>query len=214
MLNKLFYKHSIQLSIAIVWLFHGSAIIGISLGYSDWFLEKTPLNLIVSLMLFLLVYPINNVKKVGVFILFFSLGMFAEWLGVNYQILFGTYTYGENFGPKLDGVPYLIGIYWSLLTFITAAILNYTKWHKFVKIICAALLMVLLDILMELSASYLDFWHFEGGMPHFENYATWFVLGALFQTILIKLKINGNQSFSLNLYLAQATFFVFVYVYF
>ena len=194
------------------WLFHISAIIGISLGNLDWFIEKTPINLGLSFFLFLLVYPINNLKKFGALILFFSAGMFAEWLGVNHQILFGEYAYGHNFGPKLDGVPYLIGTYWALLTFITASILDYTTLSSRLKIIGAAGLMVLLDFFMEKSAPVFDFWYFEGGMPTLENYWTWFLLGIILQVILKALKIKGNRIFSLNLYLAQFSFFLFFFL--
>lgn len=213
-MNQALNKYRLQLSIGIIWLFHVSAIIGIGLGYSDWFIEKTPINLMVSMVLFFLIYPLNRLKKIIPFIVFFSLGMFAEWLGVNYGLLFGSYTYGNNFGPKLDGVPYLIGIYWALLTFVTAAIVNYSKWHYCIKIIVAALLMVFLDFLMEFSAPVFDFWQFTGGMPKLDNYVTWLVLGIIFQSVLSIMKIKGNRSFCLHLYLAQVAFFIFAFLYF
>ncbi|MDP5060310.1 MAG: carotenoid biosynthesis protein, partial [Maribacter sp.] len=194
-----------------IWLFHISAIIGITFGYLDWFIKKTPINLGLSFLLFLLIYPINNLKKTGALLLFFIGGMFAEWLGVNYQILFGEYKYGSNFGPKLDGVPYLIGAYWALLTFITASILDFTKLPYRIKIIGAAGLMVLLDFLMEKSAPIFDFWEFTGGMPTFENYWTWFLLGIIFQAVVKILNIKGNRTLSLNLYLAQFIFFLYFY---
>ena len=113
-------KNTTYFGVSILWLFHLSAILGICLGYNDWFIEKTPINLVVSLVLFICLYPLDSKKKLLMFLVFFSVGMFAEWLGVNYQLLFGSYQYGSNFGPKLDGVPLLIGVYWALLAFITA----------------------------------------------------------------------------------------------
>lgn len=213
-MDNFYSKNKVRLSVGIIWLFHSSAIIGISLGNLDWFIEKTPLNLLLSFFLFLLVYPIDNLKKVVALLLFFMGGMFAEWLGVNHQILFGTYSYGPNFGPKLDGVPYLIGIYWSLLTFITASMLDYTNVSYRAKIIGAAGLMVLLDFFMEKSAPAFQFWTFTGGMPTFENYWTWFLLGIIFQVVLKVFKIIGNQVLSLHLYLAQLSFFVYFYFFF
>lgn len=204
-------KNKVWFSIVIIWLFHISAIIGISLGNLEWFIEKTPVNLGLSFFLFLVVFPINNIKKVSALMLFFIGGMFAEWLGVKYQLLFGTYEYGHNFGPKLGGVPYLIGAYWALLTFITASIFDYTKASYRFKIIGAAGLMVLLDFFMEKSAPIFHFWTFTDGMPTFENYWTWFLLGIIFQVVLKILKIKGNQLFSLNLYMAQLLFFLFFY---
>lgn len=213
-MDNFYSRNKVRLSVGIIWLFHSTAIIGISLGNLDWFIEKTPLNLFLSFFLFLLVYPIDNLKKVVALLLFFMGGMFAEWLGVNHQILFGTYSYGPNFGPKLDGVPYLIGIYWSLLTFITAGIIDYTNVSYRAKIIGAAGLMVLLDFFMEKSAPAFHFWTFTGGMPTFENYWTWFLLGIIFQFVLKAFKIKGNQILSLHLYLAQLSFFVYFYFFF
>lgn len=204
---KAFLKHKVSIGIGIIWLFHISALVGIALGHLDWFIKKTPFNLGLSLLLFLLIYPINSRVKSFYFILFFSGGMLAEWSGVNYQLLFGTYSYGENFGPKLDSVPFLIGAYWAILTFISAAITDYLKIHRILKAILGAGLMVLLDLFMEQSAPLLDFWTFKGGMPNAENYITWFCLGLLFQLLLQREHIGGNKAFSLNLYLAQLVFF-------
>ena len=139
--------------------------------------------------------------------------MFAEWLGVNYGLLFGTYSYGSNFGPKLDGVPYLIGIYWGILTFISATLATYITTKAPIKIVLAAGLMVLLDFFMEHSAPIFDFWTFEGGSAPFENYTTWFALAVIFQTILHFLKQKGNLKFSLHLYVAQLVFFGYFFLF-
>ncbi len=204
-------KFKVQIAIAIVWLFHITALIGIQLGHLDWFIEKTPLNLSLCLFLFLLVYPINQMNKIIAFGIFFIAGMFVECLGVNFGLLFGTYEYGSNFGPKLDGVPLLIGCYWALLTFITASILDYTKFKRWPKLILGACLMVIIDFFMEYSAPTFDFWTFEGNVAPLQNYITWFVIAILFHGVLRLLKIKGNQIFSLNVYLAQLLFFMFFY---
>ncbi len=203
--------NKVYIATGIVWLFHISALIGITLGHLDWFMEKTPLNLGLCLILFLFVYPIRTMKQTTGFLIFFSGGMFAEWLGGKYGLLFGTYEYGNNFGPKLDGVPYLIGTYWALLTFATASIVDYISKSVIVKIVVAALLMTLLDFFMEHSAPRFDFWRFEGDLAPLQNYITWFVLALLFQGILRYLKTTGDRFFSLNLYLAQLIFFVYFY---
>lgn len=203
--------HKAHLAAGIIWLFHISALIGISLGYLDWFISKTPLNLMVCLLLFLAVYPLDNARKITAFIIFFSGGMFAEWLGVNYGILFGDYLYGANFGPKWDGVPLLIGAYWALLTFITAAMMDYLKLNPWIKALLAAVLMVTLDFFMEHSAPQFDFWTFEGGLAPLENYITWFLLALLFQGVLRWMDLTGNKIISLHLYFAQLLFFLFFY---
>ncbi len=201
-------------AIRVVWLFHIAALIGITMGYQEWFVSKTTLNLSISLLLFIWVYPMDTAKKIGAFALFFTGGMFAEWLGVNYGVLFGTYSYGSNFGPKLDGVPYLIGIYWGILTFICATLATKITSNAPIKILLAAGLMVLLDFFMEHSAPIFDFWAFEGGAAPLENYTTWFTLAVIFQMILHFLKQEGNLKFSLHLYIAQLVFFGYFFLFF
>lgn len=203
--------NKLTIAIGTIWLFHISAMIGISIGHQDWFVEKTPLNLCITMLLFLSLFPIDTLKKGIAFVIFCSGGIFAEWLGVQHQLLFGEYAYGTNFGPKLDGVPYLIGAYWAILTFVTAGILDYTKWNAIIKILSATVLMVLLDFLMEHTAPIFDFWTFEGGIPTLENYVTWFALGLVFQIIVKLFKITGNKLLSVHIYLAQFVFFLFFY---
>ncbi|KKN15714.1 hypothetical protein LCGC14_0983200 [marine sediment metagenome] len=201
----------VYIALGIIWLFHISALIGITLGYVDWFIEKTPLNLCICLVLFLWVYPIRSIRHVAAFLLFFIGGMLAEWIGVHYGILFGSYEYGANFGLKIDGVPYLIGAYWALLPFITASVSDYFAKSRIAKIFIAATLMTLLDYFMEFNAHRFDFWEFEGGIASMQNYITWFILALLFQGILHYMKLIGNRLFSLNLYVAQFVFFVYLY---
>lgn len=212
MLNKIITNKT-TVAIGVVWLFHIAALIGISMGYQEWFVSKTPLNLSISLILFIWVYPLDNAKKYLAFALFFAGGMFAEWLGVNYGVLFGTYNYGTNFGPKLDGVPYLIGVYWGILTFISATLATKVTSNAPLKIVLAAGLMVFLDFFMEHSAPVFDFWTFEGGTAPLENYTTWFSLAVVFQVILHFLKQEGNLIFSLHLYMAQLIFFGYFFLF-
>lgn len=210
-MNNILKKHKVIFAIGVIWLFHISALIGMSLGNSDWFIEKTPLNLCVSLLFFFISYPLIKSQQWVAFVLFFSGGMFAEWLGVKFSLLFGIYEYGNNFGPKLDGVPILIGCYWALLTFITSSILDYTKLSFWPKVICGALLMLLLDFFMEHSAAKFDFWTFEGNIAPLQNYMAWFTIAIIFHILLRLFKIKGNKIFSLNLYLAQLLFFMYFY---
>ncbi|MEM9077401.1 MAG: carotenoid biosynthesis protein [Bacteroidota bacterium] len=203
---KFIKAHIITIAIGIIWLFHISGIVGITIGFKDWFLTKTPLNLSICLVLFVFLFPVNTFKKVGLFLLFFAMGMFAEWLGVNYGLLFGDYSYGANFGPKLDGVPWLIGCFWALLACITATMVSTFKIPLWARAIMASILMVILDFFMEQNAPNFDFWQFEGHVP-LQNYVTWFVLGLLMQLMILKFRFEGNQKLSYHIYFAQLVFF-------
>ncbi len=209
---KFITPYKTWIALILIWLFHSSAIIGISLGHVDWFLTKTPLNLFICLFFFIWVFPIDTAKKILVFLVFFGIGMFVEWLGVNYSLLFGEYSYGGNFGPKLDGVPVLIGCFWALLALITAAMIAPFKLPIWAKLGASASLMVLLDLFMEQNAPNFDFWYFEGAVP-LKNYVTWFLVGLLMQFVIWKSKISGNKILSYHLYIAQLVFFLFFYLF-
>lgn len=200
----------VTFGVGIIWLFHISGAIGIYWGDTNWFISKSPLNLLISLVLFVWLFSMNTKKKWVFFVLFFLIGMLAEWLGVNYGLLFGQYSYGKNLGLKFDGVPYLIGTYWALLTFITAEIAKILKLKKWSKIVFGAVLMVGLDFLMEKSAPVFDFWEFKGQVP-LDNYVAWLAIGIILQTILHYSNIKGNSTISIHLFFAQVLFFGLFY---
>ena len=197
----------------LVWLFHVSGIIGIYLGFEEWFLEKTPLNLLVCFVLLLLAFPIKSLREAVAVYSFFAVGMLAEWSGVHYGFPFGEYYYGENLGVKLDGVPVLIGINWAMLVLITGSISIRVTQHLWLRVLLGAVLMVFLDFFIEPNASYLDFWHWENDRIPVSNYVGWLVIAAFLQYIFQQAIKEINFRFSINLYLAQLLFFASIYVY-
>jgi len=193
-------------AIGLLWLFQISAILGIALGYQEWFIEKTPFNLILQVVLLIWVFPIKSKTYIFPFLLLFSMGMVAEIIGVATGLPFGEYSYGNNLGPKLMNVPLLIGCNWAVLVFCGAAIANRLFSNLWIKSIFGGTLMVLLDIPIEILAPSFDFWTFIGHPP-VENYWSWLVIGAAMHFVFHSLKLKGNFSFSLQLYLAQFLFF-------
>ncbi|MCA6074799.1 carotenoid biosynthesis protein [Fulvivirga sedimenti] len=204
----------LTIGIFLVYLFHISALIGVTLGYQNWFIEKTPLNLFAIFCLLAWLFPIDSGKKILAVTMFFSGGMIAEWLGVHYGILFGVYEYGENLGPKIDGVPFFIGINWAVLVLITGVISNRIKVSKWLKVLIGAGLMVLFDLFMEVPAPVFDFWVFEGGIAPLSNYIGWFVVAAFLHTVFQHIKIEGDFLFSLHVYICQLLFFAYFYFYY
>ncbi|NQZ77405.1 MAG: carotenoid biosynthesis protein [Ekhidna sp.] len=203
----------INLAIGLVWLFHVSGIIGIFLGFQEWFLPKTQLNLLVCFILLILVGNLLAAKKAFYAYIFFIIGMFMEWLGVHYGWPFGNYEYGGNLGAKLDGVPYMIGINWCMLTLITGSLAEKVTSHKIYRPLLGASLMVGLDFLIEPSVHILDFWYWSGGTIPVNNYIGWFVIAFALHYIYQRTIDTMNFKFSLHLYLAQVFFFISFYVY-
>lgn len=199
-------------SIIILWAFHLAAIIGISLGYFEWFISKTELNLSIIAVLLVINFPLDSVKSIGFFLAIFLAGFFVEWLGVNYGLFFGEYKYGNNLGYKLGGVPLLIGINWAVLIMICGVLSDKIKYNSYIKALLGAALMVLLDFFIELPAPIFDFWEFSGGVAPVQNYIAWYIISFVMLLAFQKLKLKGDFTFSSHLYAAQLIFFAYFYV--
>lgn len=87
----------------------------------------------------------NALRSWIIWLIVYLIGMIVELIGVNTGLLFGTYQYGENLGIKVFGVPFLIGINWGVITFLTANIANRFIKNKWLVILCGSILMVALD---------------------------------------------------------------------
>ncbi|SDG62641.1 carotenoid biosynthesis protein [Psychroflexus sediminis] len=207
-------KKYVFIAIGILWLFHISGIIGISLGFQDWFASRTALNLLIMFMALIFFFPMDTLKKWAFFFLFGLSGVFVEYLGVTFGLFFGEYAYGDNFGPKISGVPLLIGINWAMLTFICGAVANKLSDNIFLKSLLGTFMMLLLDLFMEKIAPIFDFWEFTGGYAPVDNYIAWGIISFIFLLIFHFAKIKGNFLISFHLYLVQLVFFIYFYVYY
>ena len=193
-------------SIAIIWLFHVSGILGIIYGNSEWFISATPL--ILSINFALLLINCNSHKWFfHMVILGFLTGMITEILGVQRGWIFGDYKYGNALGYKILGVPMLIGVNWALLTIITAAIAQQFYENLFMRIVIGVCLMIFLDLLIEPIAPVLDFWAFEGGNAPLQNYIGWTAVAIFLQSIFHYFRIEVKGWCPNQLYILQIIFF-------
>jgi len=204
----------LYIAIGVLWLFHVSGIIGISIGYQDWFASRTGLNLVIMFIALIAFYPMDSIKKWILFFTFGVLGILVEYLGVTFGLFFGDYVYGSNFGPKILGVPLLIGVNWAMLTFICGSVANKLSDNVFLKSLLGTFMMLFLDLFMEKVAPIFDFWEFTGGYAPIDNYIAWGVISFIFHLIFHLFKVKGNFLISFHLYMVQLVFFIYFYVYF
>jgi len=136
--------------------------------------------------------------------------MISEILGVNYGLIFGDYVYLDNLGFKVLGVPVLIGVNWIILTFITGSMSSYIIKNKHKAAITGAILMILLDLIIEPVAPLLGFWIFDLPTVPLQNYIGWFIIGLTTQYIYHFNVERKEYSFSINLLLVNSIFFAFL----
>ena len=109
------------------------------------------------------------------------------------------------------GVPFIIGIQWILLTFITGSFSSYFfSNNKFKAILFGTVLMVLLDVLIEPVAPEMGFWIFENLTAPLKNYFGWFLIGLPVQFVFHYGIDKKELTFSFNLLLIQFLFFGFM----
>jgi len=215
-----------QIATAIAVLFHVIGLVGLLYFDKQFFLQSTPVNLL--LMLALLLW--TQTEKNKYFFLFlvscFSIGIIVEMIGVHTRVLFGDYSYGNVLGPKVQEVPLMIGVNWFIIIYccgisihmflmmiINRISADSGKSPMVLKalsvIIDGATLAVFFDWLMEPVAVKLGYWTWNGdGSVPFYNYICWFLVSILLLIIFHFAKFNKQNKFAVNLLLIQLMFFL------
>ena len=206
MLKLLDNKELRNFSIFIVWLINISGFFGILSDQKEFFLSSSPY--VLTMTLFLLVINNSTDKKFLIkLFLIFLLGLTVEIIGVNFSIFFGDYQYGDNLGIKIFDVPIVIGFNWVLLIILTG---NFA--HKvfpksiMLRVLTGSTIMILLDLLIEISAPNLDYWEFANPPVPFSNYLWWFIFSVLFHFIY-QSNIKKEYTVSINILIIHFLFF-------
>lgn len=148
----------------------------------DFFLKTSFISILIPLSLYLFRVKPKG-KDIPLILSVYSIGFFAEWIGVRFGWLFGSYKYGDSLGWKFDGVPLVIGANWLLLCLISRDIASKIFEKRILIIIFSSILMVIIDFLIEPLSESLDFWKWENNTIPISNYIDWFLIALLNQTL-------------------------------
>lgn len=190
--------------------------------YRDWFVNNTPLILLIMFLL-LSKSQMNPSKKYFIFFLIaFMTGMITEIIGVNSGLLFGHYQYSNVFGLKLFGVPLLIGLNWFIIVTCAGSFfnqnlalvqqkfsLNFSKIALVIyEIVGGAIIATCFDITLEPVAIELNFWTWENSQVPISNYICWFLISAALIAVNRYFKMLERNSFATILFIIQGSFFL------
>lgn len=179
----------------------------------DLFLSMIPLSLLFVFTLVLIQHKHWNRQFFIFLITVYFVSYFTEVIGVKSGILFGEYVYLNSLGPKLFETPLIIGVNWIMLTYCSAAVMEYLRrrfvvdFGNGVKIVGGATLMVTYDVIVERVAPSMAMWSFSNGYPPAENYISWFVLSLVFHILFISLNIKPVGKPAIALFFLQMLFF-------
>ena len=205
------HKNKKLKAFAILWvtLVHFFGIIGVYF-LPDWFLPATPLIILVSAIVVILRYEKYRQSRIVAFIVIAFLAYLIEVYGVQTGNLFGTYTYGNNLGWKLFGVPIIIGVNWAALLMVSQQLTTHYIGinNRFFSAVSVGVLMTMFDLLLEVLAPQFEFWSFTHlNYAPLQNFIGWF--GVSFCFGLYTYSHFRNQNRTAVLYgIAQLLFFM------
>lgn len=187
------------------------------LGFShpDWREKLQPTSgFILYLSTIVVAMASRNKSKFFIFLaIAFLIGFGAEAIGVNSGYLFGNYQYGSNLGPKFLEVSIVIGFLWGVLALSAASIVERIVLFNKAKVFFGAVIMLLVDVIMEPVAIENNFWNWKGGEIPLFNYACWFGVAFILQWILRKLKLFEKNKVYDTLLVLMVLFFGFLNLY-
>lgn len=194
----------------LVMLFYAVGIVGMSMSVSQpFFLKLVPFALIFSTFILVVFHQGKwSAKSVAIFAAILLLGFLIEMIGVNTGAIFGNYHYGESLGVKIANTPLLIGLNWLLLVYVSASVVDKLKIPSAFKVVLASLAMLVYDVVLEQVAPKIDMWHWENSIVPFQNYAAWFAIAVVFQTLFSTFSIKTENRLSSTVLLSQFIFFV------
>lgn len=178
----------------------------------SFFSPFTPYSLLLTSFVFLIHQPLSKGPYFFGFIAVALIGYFFEVLGVKTGLVFGEYHYGRSLGFSLLGVPLVISLNWALLISCGIAVSKSVSANALLKAVCSALLISLIDLLIEQTAAQLDFWHFKYGKAGIHNFIGWFLISFIASFLLQKYLNSGNKKVALIILSLQVFFFGLIYI--
>ena len=209
MLTKLYKnKQLLRFSVFFVWLINISGFFGVLSDQKEFFLSTSPFAILITFILLILNYDFKQKGFISALISIISIGFLVEFLGVNYDLFFGSYEYGDNLGYKIGGVPIIMSINWLVLIFLTGSFAEKIIPNSLpLKVLFASLLMVFIDVFLEICAPKLDYWKFNDEIVPMSNYNSWFIISAICLYIYFRLIKDKEHTLSTNVLVIYFAFF-------
>lgn len=171
------------------------------------FQKLTPYGIVLAASLLFYFHEPKNRKSGLIFSGIAVAGFVVELIGVNTQLIFGFYSYGNSLGPKIWNTPLAIGINWLILIYCISA------WAKPIRDtwyfpLVGATMMVTFDWLMEPVAIAIDMWGWACNSIPLKNYTDWFLVSGVLFLIIRILKVEIRNPIANLLFLMQLIFFL------
>lgn len=138
----------------------------------------------------------------------YVLTLLIEIVGVKTGMIFGEYSYGSVLGAGIGGVPLIVGFNWVLLILGSFNIARIAFKNNLLRCLLAAMLLVMMDLLIEPVAVKLGYWQWENAVIPLQNYIAWFVISLVAAISLVKLNFHNNNNSFMHYYISILIFFL------
>jgi uncharacterized membrane protein len=173
----------------------------------DLFISSIPATLLLVIAIVFAFHKEWNKKTVLVFSSIATMAFVLELIGVSTGYPFGNYQYDRGLGWMLYETPLIIGLNWLFLVYASHGIAKKFTNNKTVIILLGASLMLGYDLILEAVAPIMQMWHFTTAYPPIQNFLSWFVVSAIFHSILVVTKMNVINYPARMLFIIQMGFF-------
>jgi len=202
-------------TIALFIVFYTIGVAGIGFPATQrLFIILIPVALLLSFVAILLFH--KSLKSANTRFVFFTIiivSYLVEVAGVNSQLIFGKYMYGNGLGFKLFNAPFMIGIYWAMLVYCSASIVERFRFPVILQIIFSSLLIVIYDVILEQVAPFLDMWFWDREIVPFQNYVVWLILALIFHTLVKWKNVKTVNPLAPAIFICQFLFFVAILIF-
>ena len=198
-----------RILIIIILLFHAVGLVGLSIPLLQTvFLQLVPWHILLMLLLILISHKPFDEKILLFAMLIFVAGFCLEWIGVHKHWLFGNYRYGNTLGLQLFDIPLIISVNWFLLIYSVGVLLQRARVRNlFIRVIIGAVVLVLLDLMIEPVAIRFDYWHWTDNVTPLKNYLGWFMASVVMLFVFEKFDFKKQSIVAPVFLLVQFLFF-------
>jgi putative membrane protein len=136
-------------------------------------------------------------------------GFIVDVIAVSTGSIFGQYNYSDHLGYKIADVPLIVGINWLILIFAVGSILKKRfKHQRNLKSIIGAIVIVLIDFLMEPVAQHFNFRTWENTMVPLQNYVAILIVSFVLFRIYHELEFRKSNPVALPLIVCEVLFLI------
>lgn len=194
----------------LVIIFHIVGCAGFLLpAYVGLFKQLVPFHLLLMCGLIIINHQHRNTHFWTFLLLIWTAGYLIELLGVHTGLVFGNYYYGSTLGFKVAGIPLMIGVNWILVIYSAGMLVSLIKNMSIIlRAVAAAVLVVLLDILIEPVAVKFDYWSWVGYDIPLRNYIAWFLFSFMLLLFFYSRNFKQVNAVAAVHFIVQFLFFV------